>query len=170
MQGNMHNRHSYREQSGSHACIQIHINRFPRMLLEKHFPISLNISQIMFSKSFRVFHSNDCPTIYRTTLSHCIFKFLVFTSKPHWRDYGVHTPVYSSPRTYQACIQWYIFLYSLTYLQNQNGCAFVLRYGRRTSSTCQTWLGKCCVNPKAGKGLGADAVCSEKCSSSWLRC
>lgn len=116
----MHSRHSYREQSGSHACIQIHINMFLHMLFEKHFPMSLNISQIMFSKSFRVFHSNECSAIYLTTLSHCIFKFLVFTSKPHCSHcLCAYTSVFISSRTYQVCFRWYIFLYSLRYPQTR---------------------------------------------------
>lgn len=120
MQGNIHSRHSYREQSRSHACIQIHINMFLPMLFEKHFPISLNISQIMFSKSFRVFHSNDCSTVYLTTQAHCIFKFLVFTSKPHCRhSLCAYTGVIFSSRTYQTCFQWYMFLCSLMYPQTR---------------------------------------------------
>lgn len=126
MQGNIHNRHGYREQSRSHACIQIHINMFLPMLFEKCFPISLNISQIMFSKSFRVFHSNGCSTVYLTTQAHCIFKFLAFTSKPLFvcihRGNLLQLDLPNLLSVVYVCVFPHVPL-------NQNGCALFIRYG-----------------------------------------
>ena len=129
MQATMHNRHSDGKQSGSHACIQIHINMFLHMLLKKHFPISLSISQIMLSKSFRVFHSNDCSTIYLTTLSHFIFNSLVFSSKLHCRPHSCsYTSALMSRQSYQTCFQWCIVLCLFPYGTSKAECfALLLR-------------------------------------------
>lgn len=121
MQANVHNRHGFGEQNGSHACIQIHINMFLHVLFKKHFPKSLSISQIMFPKSFRVFPFQWLfHNLFNNPVSF-IFQSLVFSLNYIVGPIHVHTPV-TPDRLKQTCCQWYIFLYLFPYaLPNQSG-------------------------------------------------